>query len=88
MSGEDIWDILGPMLELSVRTYTRLKRAGINSIEKLTSMTPSELKKVRNLGRKSYEEILALLEQHGLHLKGEDEEVEEGLQKLPEEDDN
>ena len=51
-------------------------------------MTPSELRKVRNLGRKSYGEILVLLEQHGLHLKGEDEEVEEGLQKLPEEDDN
>ncbi len=46
-------------------------------------MTPSELRKVRNLGRKSYGEILVLLEQHGLHLKGEDQEVEEGLQKLP-----
>ena len=77
MSEKDLWDILGPMLDLSVRTFTRLRQAGINSIEELTNMTPSELEKVRNLGRKSYEEILAVLKEHGLHLKGEDPDKEE-----------
>ena len=65
-----------------------IKGAAEATPKEFCSMTPSELRKVRNLGRKSYGEILVLLEQHGLHLKGEDEEVEEGLQKLPEEDDN
>ena len=77
MAEKDLWDILGPMLDLSVRTLTRLKMAGIYSIEELTNMTPSELKKVRNLGRKSYEEILDVLEQNGLHLKEEDPVKEE-----------
>ncbi len=40
-------------LELSVRSYNCLKRAGINTVEELTNRTPEDMMKVRNLGRKS-----------------------------------
>ena len=46
-------------LELSVRSYNCLKRAGINTVEELTNRTPEDMMKVRNLGRKSLEEVLA-----------------------------
>jgi len=55
-------------LELSVRSYNCLKRAGINTVEELTSKTPDEMMKVRNLGRKSLEEVLAKLKELGLQL--------------------
>lgn len=55
-------------LELSVRSYNCLKRAGINTVEELTSKTPEEMMKVRNLGRKSLEEVLAKLNELGLSL--------------------
>ena len=55
-------------LELSVRSYNCLKRAGINTVEELTSKTPDEMMKVRNLGRKSLEEVLAKLNELGLAL--------------------
>ena len=45
-------------LELSVRSYNCLKRAGINTVEELTNRTPEDMMKVRNLGRKSLEEVL------------------------------
>ena len=48
-------------LELSVRSYNCLKRAGINTVEELTNRTPEDMMKVRNLGRKSLEEVLAKL---------------------------
>ena len=48
-------------LELSVRSYNCLKRAGINTVEELTNKTPEDMMKVRNLGRKSLEEVLAKL---------------------------
>ena len=56
-------------LELSVRSYNCLKRAGINTVEELCSKTPEDMMKVRNLGRKSLEEVLAKLKELGLSLK-------------------
>ena len=61
-------------LELSVRSYNCLKRAGINTVEELCSRTSEDMMKVRNLGRKSLEEVLQKLEDLGLHLR-ECEEV-------------
>ena len=60
-------------LELSVRSYNCLKRAGINTVQELTNKTPEDMMKVRNLGRKSLEEVLAKLKELGLQLnQGED----------------
>lgn len=60
-------------LELSVRSYNCLKRAGINTVEELTNKTADDMMKVRNLGRKSLEEVLTKLKELGLSLKtGED----------------
>jgi len=55
-------------LELSVRSYNCLKRAGINTVEELTNKSPEDMMKVRNLGRKSLEEVLAKLKELGLQL--------------------
>jgi len=55
-------------LELSVRAYNCLKRAQINTVEELVSKTEDEMAKVRNLGRKSLEEIMQKLENLGLSL--------------------
>ncbi|SFA93430.1 DNA-directed RNA polymerase subunit alpha [Acetitomaculum ruminis DSM 5522] len=55
-------------LELSVRSYNCLKRAGINTVQELTSKTPEDMMKVRNLGRKSLDEVLAKLKELGLYL--------------------
>lgn len=56
-------------LELSVRSYNCLKRAGINTVEELTNKTPDEMLKVRNLGKKSMDEVLAKIEELGLKLR-------------------
>ena len=56
-------------LELSVRSYNCLKRAGINTVEELTNKTSEDMMKVRNLGRKSLEEVLAKLKELGLQLR-------------------
>ena len=56
-------------LNLSVRSYNCLKRAGINTVEELTNRTSEDMMKVRNLGRKSLEEVLAKLKELGLELK-------------------
>ena len=56
-------------LELSVRSYNCLKRAGINTVEELCNKTSEDMMKVRNLGRKSLEEVLAKLKELGLQLK-------------------
>ena len=53
-------------LELSVRSYNCLKRAGINTVEELCNKTSEDMMKVRNLGRKSLEEVLAKLKELGL----------------------
>lgn len=60
-------------LELSVRSYNCLKRAGINTVEELCSKTPEDMMKVRNLGRKSLEEVLAKLKELGLELNPSEE---------------
>jgi DNA-directed RNA polymerase subunit alpha len=60
-------------LELSVRSYNCLKRAGINTVQELTQKTPDDMMKVRNLGRKSLEEVLAKLKELGLQLSHGDE---------------
>jgi len=61
-------------LELSVRSFNCLKRASINTVEELISKTPEEMMKVRNLGRKSLEEVLAKLKELGLELNQGDAE--------------
>ena len=60
-------------LELSVRSYNCLKRAGINTVQELTNKTPEDMMKVRNLGRKSLEEVLAKLKELGLQLNPSEE---------------
>lgn len=60
-------------LELSVRSYNCLKRAGINTVEELTNKTSEDMMKVRNLGRKSLDEVLAKLKELGLQLNPMDE---------------
>ena len=60
-------------LELSVRSYNCLKRAGINTVEELTNRTPEDMMKVRNLGRKSLDEVLAKLKELGLQLNPNNE---------------
>ena len=59
-------------LELSVRSYNCLKRAGINTVQELTNRTAEDMMKVRNLGRKSLEEVFAKLKDLGLQLKDSD----------------
>ncbi|MBP3881691.1 MAG: DNA-directed RNA polymerase subunit alpha [Lachnospiraceae bacterium] len=63
-------------LELSVRSYNCLKRAGINTVEELCNKTPDEMMKVRNLGRKSLEEVLEKLKELGLSLNNSEEVVQ------------
>ena len=60
-------------LELSVRSYNCLKRAGINTVEELTNRSPEDMMKVRNLGRKSLDEVLAKLKELGLQLNSSEE---------------
>ena len=60
-------------LELSVRSYNCLKRAGINTVGELINRTPDDMMKVRNLGRKSLEEVLAKLQELGLSLRSGEE---------------
>ena len=55
-------------LQLSVRSYNCLKRAGINTVQELINKTPEDMMKVRNLGRKSLDEVLAKLKELGLSL--------------------
>ena len=59
-------------LDLSVRSYNCLKRAGINTVEELCNRTSEDMMKVRNLGRKSLEEVLAKLKELGLQLNPSD----------------
>ena len=60
-------------LELSVRSYNCLKRAGINTVQQLCAKTPDDMMKVRNLGRKSLEEVLAKLKELNLSLSTQEE---------------
>ncbi len=60
-------------LELSVRSFNCLKRASINTVEELTQKTEEDMMKVRNLGKKSLDEVKHKLEELGLGLKPSDE---------------
>ena len=60
-------------LELSVRAYNCLKRAGINTVGDLINKSEDEMMKVRNLGRKSLEEVMAKLDSLGFSLTKDDE---------------
>ncbi len=60
-------------LDLSVRSFNCLKRAGINTVEDLVSKTEEEMMKVRNLGRKSLEEVIEKLHSLGFSLANEEE---------------
>ena len=60
-------------LELSVRSYNCLKRAGINTVEELCNKTAEDMMKVRNLGKKSLDEVNAKLKELGLDFKSGEE---------------
>ncbi len=60
-------------LDFSVRSFNCLKRAGINTVEDLISKSESDMMKVRNLGRKSLEEVINKLESLGLALRDDEE---------------
>lgn len=60
-------------LDLSVRSFNCLKRANINTVEELVDKSEAEMMKVRNLGKKSLEEVQNKLAELGLGLKQEEE---------------
>ena len=60
-------------LDMSVRSYNCLKRAGINTVQELIQRSEEDMMKVRNLGRKSLEEVMEKLEELGLSLRNEEE---------------
>ncbi len=62
-------------LDLSVRSFNCLKRAGINTVEDLINKSEDEMMKVRNLGRKSLEEVMAKLDSLGFTLTKDDEQT-------------
>jgi len=57
-------------LDFSCRTYNCLKRAGKNTLKDLAEMTEEDLRSVRNLGHKSFDEVVYILKDQGLNLKG------------------
>lgn len=70
---DKILDMTIEELDLSVRSYNCLKRAGINTVFELTQKTEEDMMKVRNLGRKSLEEVEQKMKALGLSLKSSDE---------------
>ncbi len=70
---EKVLDMTIEELDLSVRSYNCLKRAGINTVEELTQKTEEDMMKVRNLGKKSLEEVEQKLDALGLSLKQSEE---------------
>ena len=60
-------------LDLSVRSYNCLKRAGINSVQELANLDETDLMRVRNLGKKSMEEVRQKLASLGLKLKSNED---------------
>lgn len=60
-------------LDLSVRAFNCLKRAGVNTVNDLINKSPEEMMKVRNLGKKSLEEVISKLNSLGFNLNGEEE---------------
>ena len=70
---EKVLDLTIDELDLSVRSFNCLKRAGINTVEDLINKSEEDMMKVRNLGRKSLEEVIAKLNSFGFTLKKDDE---------------
>ena len=70
---EKVLDLTIDELDLSVRSFNCLKRAGINTVEDLINKSEDDMMKVRNLGRKSLEEVIAKLDFFGFTLKKSDE---------------
>ena len=70
--GSKILDLTIEELDLSVRSFNCLKRANINTVADLISKTEDEMMKVRNLGRKSLEEVINKLAMMGLTLASDD----------------
>ena len=70
---EKILEMTIEELDLSVRSYNCLKRAGINTVHDLTEKTQEEMIKVRNLGSKSLEEVLNKIDSLGLSLAPSEE---------------
>ncbi len=70
---EKILDLTIDELDLSVRSFNCLKRAGINTVEDLINKSEEDMLKVRNLGRKSLEEVIAKLDSFGYTLKKDEE---------------
>jgi DNA-directed RNA polymerase subunit alpha len=71
--GDDVLGMPIEELDLSVRSFNCLKRAGIDTVGDLINRTEEDMIKVRNLGRKSLEEVIQKLHSLGLDLKKEDE---------------
>ena len=73
-SGKDkVLEMTIEELDLSVRAFNCLKRAGVNSVGDLINKSPEEMMKVRNLGKKSLEEVMGKLEALGFNLHSDDE---------------
>lgn len=70
---EKVMEMAIEELDLSVRSYNCLKRAGINTVQELIQKTPEDMMKVRNLGKKSLEEVEQKLKSLGLSLKESEE---------------
>ena len=72
---DSVSDISIDDLELSVRSFNCLRRAGINTIGDLDGFTVERFMKIRNLGRKSMEEVIARLKEYGIEIKSENENI-------------
>jgi len=70
---EKVLELTIEELDLSVRSYNCLKRAGIHTVEELTKKAEDDMMKVRNLGRKSLEEVQKKLKELNLNLKASEE---------------
>ncbi len=70
---EKVLDMTIEELDLSVRSFNCLKRAGINTVEDLINKSEEDMMKVRNLGRKSLEEVIAKLDSFGYTLKKDED---------------
>ena len=70
---EKVFEMTIEDLDMSVRSFNCLKRAGIDTVEDLTKRTESEMIKFRNLGKKSLDEVIQKLHSLGLELKREDD---------------
>ena len=68
-SGNKVLDMTIEGLDLSVRSYNCLKRAGIQTVQELAQKTEDEMIKVRNLGKKSLKEVKEKLQELGLAFK-------------------